>query len=154
MEENVLDELDNKILNLIANDARISFLEVSRICNVSGAAIHQRVQKMIANGIITGSEFGLNMKKIGYQTCAFLSLHFRETANLDTIIKQLGEIREIVECHSITGAYDIFVKMYARNNSHLYEIIQNSIKPLGAIRTETLISFRESFHRQITFNID
>jgi len=151
MEENVLDELDSKILNLISNDARISFLEVSRICNVSGAAIHQRVQKMMANDIITGSEFSLNMKKIGYQTCAFLSLHFSETANLDAIIEQLKEIREIVECHSISGEYDIFIKMYALNNSHLYKIIQTKIKPLGAARTETLISFRESFHRQFMF---
>ena len=152
MEENVLDELDYKILNLISKDARISFLEVSRICNVSGAAVHQRVQKMMANGIIIGSEFGLNMKKIGYQTCAFLSLHFSETANLDTIIEQLKNINEIVECHSITGEYDIFIKIYALNNSHLYEIIQTKIKPLGAVRTETLISFRESFHRQFMFD--
>ena len=151
MEENVLDELDSKILNLISNDARISFLEVSRICNVSGAAIHQRVQKMMSNGIITGSEFSLNMKKIGYQTCAFLSLHFSETANLDAIIEQLKGIREIVECHSITGEYDIFIKIYALDNSHLYKIIQNKIKPLGVYRTETLISFRESFHRQFVF---
>lgn len=149
--EELLDELDYKILNLIANDARVSFLEVSRICNVSGAAVHQRVQKMIANGIITGSEFWLNLKKIGYQTCAFLSLHFKETENLDTVVEKLKQIREIVECHSITGEYDIFIKIYAINNSHLYEIIQNQIKPLGVIRTETLVSYNQSFHRQFVF---
>ena len=151
MEENGLDDLDYQILNLISNDARISFLEVSRICNVSGAAVHQRVQKMMANGVVTGSEFGLNMKKIGYQTCAFLSLHFSETANLAAINKQISEIREVVECHAITGEYDIFVKIYALNNSHLYELVQTKIKPLGAIRTKTLISFREEFHRQFVF---
>ncbi len=79
MEEQVLDKLDYKILNLISNDARISFLEVSRGCNVSGASVRQRIQKMMANGIITGSEFWLDMKKTGYQTCAFLSLHLNET---------------------------------------------------------------------------
>ena len=149
--EELLDELDYKILNLISNDARISFLEVSRICNVSGAAVHQRVQKMIANGVITGSEFGLNLKKIGFQTCAFISLHFSETANLKTIAEQLKDIREIVECHSITGEYDILIKVYARNNSHLYEIIQTRIKPLGVLRTQTLISYNEVFHRQFIF---
>ena len=149
--EELLDELDYKILSLISNDARISFLEVSRICNVSGAAVHQRVQKMMANEIITGSEFWLNLKKIGYQTCAFLSLHFNETVSLDMIVEKLKDIREIVECHSITGEYDIFVKIYALNNSHLYEIIQNRIKPLGAVRTETLMSYKESFHRQFVF---
>ena len=149
--EELLDELDYKILNLISNDARISFLEVSRICNVSGAAVHQRVKKMIANGVITGSEFWLDMKKIGYQTCAFLSLHFNETENLDTVVEKLKEIHEIVECHSVTGEYDILVKIYALNNSHLYEIIQKQIKPLGVIRTETQISYKESFHRQFMF---
>jgi Lrp/AsnC family transcriptional regulator for asnA, asnC and gidA len=148
--EELLDDLDYKILNLISNDARISFLEVSRICNVSGAAIHQRVQKMIANGIITGSEFWLNLNKIGYQTCAFLSLHFNETVNLEVVVEKLKDIHEIVECHAITGRYDLFVKMYALNNSHLYEIVQTQIKPLGLVRTETLISYKESFHRQIT----
>ena len=149
--EELLDELDYKILSLISNDARISFLEVSRICNVSGAAVHQRVQKMMANEIITGSEFWLNLKKIGYQTCAFLSLHFNETVNLDMMVEKLKEIREIVECHSTIGKYDIFAKIYAINNSHLYEIIQNRIKPLGAVRTETLMSYKESFHRQFVF---
>ena len=151
MEEYVLDELDYKILNLISNDARISFLEVSRICNVSGAAVHQRVQKMMVNGIITGSEFWMDLKKIGYQTCAFLSLRFSETENLDEVVERLKDIHEIVECHSITGAYDIFVKIYALNNSHLYELIQTRIKPLGVVRTEMLMSFKESFHRQMAF---
>jgi len=151
MDELLLDELDYKILSLISNDARISFLEVSRICNVSGAAVHQRVQKMMANGVITGSEFWLNLEKIGYQTCAFLFLHVSETINLDMVIEKLKDIREIVECHSITGEFDIFVKIYALNNSHLYEIIQNRIKPLGVVRTETLMSYKELFHRQFMF---
>ena len=151
MEERILDELDYKILNLIANDARISFLEVSRICNVSGAAIHQRVQKMISNGVITGSEFWLNLKKIGYQTCSFLSLRFNDKEDIDIIAEKLKSIHEIVECHFIAGEYDILIKIHAINNSHLYDIIQNQIKPLGFIRIETLISYKEVFHKQITF---
>ena len=150
MEEYILDELDYKILNLISNDARISFLEVSRICGVSGAAVHQRVQKLIAGGIITGSEFLLHLNKIGYQTCAFLSLHFAETEDLGAIVEKIRDIHEIVECHCITGDYDILIKIYALNNSHLYDIIQTRIKPLGLIRCETLISYRELFHRQMT----
>ena len=41
-----LDTLDEQILKLIADNARIPFLEVARACNVSGAAIHQRIQKL------------------------------------------------------------------------------------------------------------
>lgn len=52
-----LDSLDKKILKLIAKDARIPFLEVARLCNVSGAAIHQRIQKLTNLGVLKGSQF-------------------------------------------------------------------------------------------------
>ena len=41
-----LDKLDKQILRMISEDARVPFLEVARVCNVSGAAIHQRIQKL------------------------------------------------------------------------------------------------------------
>ena len=52
-----LDSLDKKILKLIAEDARTPFLEVARSCNVSGAAIHQRIQKLNNLGVLKGSKF-------------------------------------------------------------------------------------------------
>ena len=52
-----LDNLDESILKLIAGNARIPFLEVARSCGVSGAAIHQRIQKLYNLGILKGSEF-------------------------------------------------------------------------------------------------
>lgn len=52
-----LDNLDEQILRLIADNARIPFLEVARACNVSGAAIHQRIQKLTNFGILKGSEY-------------------------------------------------------------------------------------------------
>ena len=52
-----IDELDRQILSLIAADARIPFLEVARACNVSGAAIHQRIQKLNGMGVLKGSQF-------------------------------------------------------------------------------------------------
>ena len=146
-----MDELDYKILNLISNDTRMSFLEVSRICNVSGAAVHQRVQKMITNNIITGSEFKLNLNKIGYETCAYLSLRFNESEKTETIVKKLNAIPEIVECHLTVGDYDLFVKVYAHNNAHLLDIVKQQIKPLGLVRMESMISYGETFRKQIIF---
>ena len=56
-----IDKLDMKILQMISRNARVPFLEVARECGVSGAAIHQRVQKMIENGVIKGSEFTVDV---------------------------------------------------------------------------------------------
>lgn len=58
-----LDSLDEQILRLIADNARIPFLEVARACNVSGAAIHQRIQKLTNLGILKGSEFIIDPEK-------------------------------------------------------------------------------------------
>ncbi len=150
MAENLLDDLDNKILKLISNNARISFLEVARMCNVSGAAIHQRIQKLQSSGVITGSEFTLNLTKIGYETCAYVNLDFDSQVNLDDVVEKIKCIPEIVECHFTTGPYDLLIKVYARNNTHLHNVIQHQLKSLGLARSESVISYRESFRRQVT----
>ena len=60
-----LDKLDEQILRLIADNARIPFLEVARACNVSGAAIHQRIQKLTNFRILKGSEIIIDPEKVG-----------------------------------------------------------------------------------------
>ena len=77
MAHHQLDELDEKILKLIIGNARMPFLEVARECNVSGAAIHQRIQKLTNLGVIKGSEFIVDNTKVGYETCAYMGLQKR-----------------------------------------------------------------------------
>ena len=126
-----LDSLDKKILKLIAEDARIPFLEVARSCNVSGAAIHQRIQK-------------LNNK-----TCAYMGLNLKNPEKFDAVVDELKKIPEVVECHYTTGDYDMFIKIYAVNNHHLLNIIHDRLQPLGLSRSETIISFNSAFSRQL-----
>ena len=56
MANSQLDSLDYKILRMLSINARKPYLEIARECNVSGAAIHQRIQKLINMGVLTGSE--------------------------------------------------------------------------------------------------
>lgn len=147
-----LDELDEKILGLIIGNARIPFLEVARECNVSGAAIHQRIQKLTNAGVIKGSEYIIDSTKVGYETCAYMGLFLNSPGQFPSVTAALREMPEVVECHYTTGAYDLFIKVYARNNQHLLSVIHNKLQPLGLARTETLISFRETFRRHIPIN--
>lgn len=144
-----LDSLDEQILKLIASNARIPFLEVARACNVSGAAIHQRIQKLMNLGVLKGSEFILDPEKIGYETCAYIGLYLKNPEQFDEVVRSLEQVPEVVECHYTTGQYDMFIKIYARNNHHLLSIIHDKLQPLGLARTETLISFHEAIHRQM-----
>lgn len=144
-----LDNLDYKILRLIASNARIPFLEVARECNVSGAAIHQRVQKLTNLGIIKGSEFTLDSNRIGFETCAYIGVFLQSPGQFKEVIEKLKDIPEVVECHYTTGKYDMFLKIYARNNNHMLQIIHTKLQPLGLARTESIISFKEAFRRQL-----
>jgi Lrp/AsnC family transcriptional regulator for asnA, asnC and gidA len=149
-----LDELDEKILKMIIGNARIPFLEVARTCNVSGAAIHQRIQKLVNLGILKGSEYIVDHNKVGYETSAYMGLFLKEPEQFPAVVDALYKIPEVVECHYTTGQYDLFIKLFAKNNRHLLEIIHTKLQPLGLARTETLISFNEAFRRHIPMDFN
>lgn len=147
-----LDNLDCKILRMLSVNARTPFLEIARECNVSGAAIHQRIQKLSAAGVIRGFESLIDPAAMGYETCAYIGFFLPAPSDFDRVNEALRQIPEVVELHYTTGKYDLLVKLYARNNSHLLELIHNKLQPLGAGRTETLILFKEEFRRPVPVN--
>ena len=144
-----LDGLDKQILKLIAADARIPFLEVARACDVSGAAIHQRIQKLTNMGILKGSQFIMDPEKLGYETCAFIGLNLKNPEDFDRVVEELKHIPEVTECHYTTGNFDMFIKIYAQNNHHLLTIIHDKLQPLGLSSSQTLISFHSAFEHQL-----
>jgi Lrp/AsnC family transcriptional regulator for asnA, asnC and gidA len=145
-----IDELDRKILSLITKNARIPYLEVARECKVSGAAIHQRIQRLTKMGVITGSEFSISPKKIGFDTCCYVGIFLDSASLYPEVVEQLRDIPEITQCHYITGGYSIFIKIFTRNNEDLKHLLVDKVQPIkGISRTETFISLEESFNRQL-----
>ena len=147
-----IDTTDHKILEILTNNARMPFLEVARLCGISGAAVHQRVQKLMDAGVIQGSQFNLSAKGLGYQTCAFIGIQVNLSANIthEQVYDKIKKIPEIVECHHISGKYSLFVKVYARNNEHLKKVIVEKIQSIVEVTsTETFISLEEGFVRQL-----
>jgi len=145
-----IDSLDRQILDIITKNARIPYLEVARACNVSGAAIHQRVQRLIKSGVIKGSEFKVDPVAVGFKTCAYVGIYLEHPGHYKSVIESLENVSEIIECHYTTGNYSLFVKVYTRDNEHLRDVLLNKIQKIdGITRTETLISLEESINRQI-----
>ena len=151
LEENLqIDSLDRKIIKMITKNARIPYLEVARECNVSGAAIHQRIQKLIRMGVITGSKFTIEPKKIGYKTCAYMGIFLEQASLYNDVLQELKKIPEITQCHFTTGNYSVFIKIFAQDNEHLKSILSDKIQLISGIaRTETFISLEEGFNRSI-----
>ena len=145
-----IDVLDEKILKLITKNARIPFLEVARECGVSGAAIHQRVQRLLNIGVVKGSEFIVSPQKLGYNTCAYMGIYLEKANFHKNVVAALRQIPEIVECHYTTGQYAIFIKIQTKTNKHLKRLIDNELQDVeGIARTETFISLEMDFKRQV-----
>lgn len=145
-----IDQTDQKILSFLVKNARMPFLEIARECGVSGAAIHQRVKRLEANGVITGSRLLVKPQAIGLNICAFISISLSEADKYNVVVAHLKKIPEVVECHFVTGKYALLVKIYCFDNDHLMEILLNTIQKIPYIlSTETMIALDEAIDRQV-----
>ena len=145
-----IDQIDQKILSFLVKNARMPYLEIARECGVSGAAIHQRVKRLEANGVITGSRLQVKPQALGLNVCAYVSISLSESTKYPEVIANLKKIPEIVECHFVTGKYAILAKLYCLDNDHLMEVLLNTIQKIPYIQsTDTMISLDEPIERQV-----
>lgn len=146
-----LDDLDLQILDLLIKDCRTPYLEIARICHVSGGTIHVRMKKMEDMGIIKGTRIILNLPKLGYDVCCFVGVYVDKTSSFDCVIEEMQKISEVVELHLTTGDYSVFAKVICKNIADLQEILMNKINNISGIqRTDTFISLSQPIDRNIT----
>ena len=131
-------------------NARIPSKDVAVECGVSRAAIHQRIQRMIDLDVITGSGYNVNPKILGYSTCTYVGVSLEKGSMYRKTVASLEQIPEVVECHFTTGPYTLLIKLYARDNQHLMELLNDKIQHIeGVMSTETLISLEQSINRGV-----
>lgn len=131
-------------------NARIPSKDVAVVCGVSRAAIHQRIQRMIDTDVITGSGYHVNPKVLGYTTCTYIGVKLEKDSMYKNVVPELEKIPEVVECHFTTGPYTMLIKLYARDNQHLMELLNSKIQMIHGVKeTETLISLEQSMNREI-----
>ena len=145
-----IDNLDRKILEIVMKNTRIPSKDVAVVCGVSRAAIHQRIQRMIDTDVITGSGYHVNPKVLGYTTCTYIGVKLEKGSMYKNVVPELEKIPEVVECHFTTGPYTMLIKLYARDNQHLMELLNSKIQMIHGVKeTETLISLEQSMNREI-----
>ena len=150
-----IDSLDRQILEIISQNARIPFKDVAAECGVSRAAIHQRVQRLIDLGVIIGSGYHVNPESLGYRTCTYVGIKLEKGSMYKNVVAELKKIPEIVECHFTTGSYTMLVKLYAKDNEQLMDLLNNKMQSIpGVVSTETLISLEQSIKREIPVKIE
>lgn len=145
-----IDQLDRKILRIITQNARMPFKDVAEECGVSRAAIHQRVQRLIDLDVITGSGYNVNPKSLGFQMCVYVGITLERGSMYKEVVNQLEQIPEIVESQYTLGHYTILIKLYAKNDEHLMELLNGRIQEIpGVASTETLTSLDQRIKRTV-----
>lgn len=148
MQKEIIDEIDIKILQILSDDARISYSDIGEKVFLSQGAVHTRVKKMENLKIIIGSGIKIDPKKLGWDITAFLGIYLEKSEQYDLAAQQLSAIPEIVSINYTTGNYSIFVKLMCRDTTHLREVLHDKIQKVHGIqRTETFISLEESLIR-------
>ncbi len=150
-----IDELDRKILRVITQNARIPFKDVAEQVGVSRAAVHQRVQKMFDNGVITGSCYRVNPKMLGYNLCVYVGLTLEKGSLYKSVSAELEKIPEVVESQFTLGAYSMLVKLYAHDDQHLMVLLNNKIQEIpGVTNTETLTALDQRISRTLPIALE
>ncbi len=154
MKENQFDPIDLLILKELTSDARIAFSQLSKKLKVSNTLIHQRVKKMKEAGIITKAIYRLEPAILGYQTSAYTHIMLTNSKLHREVEAELQKIPEIVECVNISGRYALLVKIYARNNRHLRDVIYERILTIEGVEgTNSTICFETNFVRNVPLEL-
>ncbi len=154
MDKNI-DNLDRKILKIISQNARKPFKEVAEECGVSRAAIHQRVQRLVEMGVITGSGYSVNPKSLGFQLCVYIGITLERAKMYESVVAELEQIPEVVETHYTLGGYTILAKMYSKDDKHLMDLLNKKIQEIdGVATTETITSLEQRIKRTIPIEIN
>ncbi|KAA6334902.1 Regulatory protein AsnC [termite gut metagenome] len=149
-----IDQLDLQILEVISRNARVPFKEVAVECGVSRAAVHQRVLRLIDSGTISETGYRVNPRSLGYRTCTYVGIKLEKGSMYKDVVDELKKISEIVECHFTTGPYTMLTKVYACDNEHLMELLNNRMQQIpGVTSTETLISLEQSIKRVLPIRL-
>ncbi|HIH20840.1 TPA: Lrp/AsnC family transcriptional regulator [Candidatus Micrarchaeota archaeon] len=146
MAELKLDDKDFDILAALRENSRQSVIQLARKTRIPPTTIHNRVKKLRESGVIEGYGIRLNKEKMGFSTCALVSV-FLDNNLLETSSKKGGLAERLFkhprvdEVFETTGSVDIIVKVLGKDIKEITDTVINHIREVkGVARTETVIA--------------
>ena len=141
-----LDEVDHQILDILIDNARIPFTDISKKLLVSAGTVHVRVKKMEDAGILKGSSLNLDYEKLGYSFIAYIGIYLERNDLTEKVLLELEKIPNVTVAHITTGKFNIYCKLRAKDTKHAKDLIFQIDDISGISRSETMISLEESIN--------
>lgn len=147
-----LDELDHEILSALQKNARKAFTDIAKNLGVSSGTIHQRYNKLVELGIVTGSTLTIDESRLGFDVTTILGVHLKSGNSHERVVEKLRQIRNVVEINYTTGTYALMVKIKTKSIKDFHELLTTKIQAIAEISsTESFVSLKEYVSRQLTF---
>ena len=133
-----MDDLDRKILSLLAKNARMPVKEIAEQVSLTSPAVSSRIHKLETDGIISGYTVTLNRPADRMYVDALISLSVAPSEQ-DAFLELLQNSREVLQCYHVTGAYTFLVKVSCGSMAQLEHLILQFQK-LGTTSTQIILS--------------
>jgi Lrp/AsnC family transcriptional regulator for asnA, asnC and gidA len=147
----ILDEFDINIIKELEKDGRMAFSSIAANLKISNTMVHQRINRMIEQGVISGIKPIIQEKKIGYDWASFTGITLNKDSDSDRIIEEMKKIPEITECYYVTGSFTLYIKIIAKDHEHMRRILYEKIDSIpGIAKTDSIIELGCAFKRNIT----
>lgn len=133
-----IDQLDGRLLELLADEPRIGVLEASRRLGVARGTVQARLDRLKASGVIRGFGPDVDPAAIGYPVTAFATLEITQGQGA-AVRAHLAGVPEVLELHTTTGSGDMLCRLVARSNADLQRVIDRVVGFAGIMRASTAI---------------
>lgn len=135
-----IDQLDVRLISMLAAEPRIGVLECSRRLRVARGTVQARLDRLVARGVILGYGPDIDPAAIGYDVTAFVTLQIRQVSGHEPVADRLALVPEVLEVHTITGGGDMLCRVVARSNADLQRVIDLIVDVDGVVRTSSVIA--------------
>ena len=147
----IVDEFDIKIIKELEKDGRMAYSAIATTLKRANAVVHQRINRLIEQGILTGIKPIIDEKKVGYDWGAFTGITLNKDQDSGRIIEELKNIPEITECYYITGSFTLYIKIIAKDHEHMRKILYEKIDTIpGIAKTDSIIELGCAFKRNVS----
>jgi Lrp/AsnC family transcriptional regulator, leucine-responsive regulatory protein len=131
----MIDEIDNKILSILQDDARTSNAEIARRLAMAPSAILERIRKLETRGLIASYQARLNPKALNAGLLAFIFVLADERTGSDDAGTLLAAMPEVQEVHHIAGEDCYLVKVRIADTDALGELLRQRFGAISSIRS-------------------
>ena len=145
-----LDKFDVSIIKELEKDGRMPYSTIAANLKISNTMVHQRVNRLIENGVLLGIKPIINEKKVGYDWGSFTGITLNKDQDSKRIIEELKAIPEITECYYISGLYTLYIKINAKNHEHMRKVLYEKIDIIpGISKTDSIMELGCAFKRNV-----